>query len=162
LFVVLFAAAYLFIRYQAGAASDIGWRFWLLPETDPINSLALHQFRNFFLLAIGASFSAWLAFLIRRPTLEFASLVQLDDDLLSPVVRVVFTIGLSFVVGLLLWTGLIAITIGGFSTHFENSGMTAVLIGVFCGIASRALATAVSRRAEDFAGSVGSAPAQQA
>ena len=42
----------------------------------------------------------------------------------------------------------------------QNSGTTAILIGVFCGIASRALATAVSRRAEDFAGNVGGAAVQ--
>ena len=106
-------------------------------------------------LAIGASVGAWLAFLIRRPVLGFTDLVQLDDDLLNPVTRVVFTIVLSLVIGLLFWTGMVAIKVGGFSTEFENNGLTALLIGAFCGLASRALATAVSRRAEDFAGNVG-------
>ncbi len=162
--VVIFGLAYLYIRAEAVAGNGaIDWRLWLLPENaNPAHPFALYRFRNFFLLAIGASFSAWLAFLIRRPTLEFTGLVQLDDDLLNPVIRVLFTIGLSFVVGLLFWTGLIAITIGSFTTNFENAGMTAILIGVFCGIASRALATAVSRRAEDFAGNVGASAAARA
>lgn len=156
-FVLLFAAGYLLIRHEA--EPGLGWRLWLLPDPAPSaeRPFAVYRFRNFLLLAIGASLSAWLAFLIRRPTLDFTGLVQLDDDLLRPPTRVVFTIVLSFVVGLLFWTGMISIQVGDFSTHFENSGMIAILIGVFCGIASRALATAVSRRAEDFAGNVGAA-----
>ncbi len=159
-FIILFTIAYLLIRHEAESGMD--WRLWLLPDAPrPIShAFALYRFRNFFLLAIGASFSAWLAFLIRAPKLEFSGLVQLDDDLLTPVTRVLFTIGLSFVVGLLFWTGLISITIGRFTTHFENAGTTAILIGVFCGVASRALATAVSRRADEFAGNVGATPAQ--
>jgi hypothetical protein len=158
--ILLFTIAYLYIRHEAGVDTQIGWRVWLLPDISdntPSRPYIIWRFRNFFLLAIGASFSAWLAFLIRRPTLGFSDLVQLDDDLLNPVTRVLFTVGLAFVVGLLFWTGMVSITVGSFSTSFENSGTRAMLIGAFCGIASRALATAVSRRAEDFAGNIGGA-----
>jgi hypothetical protein len=143
-FTVAFATAYAVI------AGD-----WGTPRTTDLGTSGLYRFRNFLPLVIGASVGAWLAFLIRRPILGFTDLVQLDDDLLNPVTRVVFTIVLSLVIGVLFWTGMVAIKIGGFSTEFENDGLTALLIGAFCGLASRALATAVSRRAEDFAGNVG-------
>ncbi len=91
---------------------------------------------------------------MRRPKLEFADLVQLDDDLLRPGMRVLFTIVLGTVVGLLFWTGLVAIKIGGFSTSFSEAGTPALLIGAFSGLASSALATAVSSRAQDFAAGV--------
>jgi hypothetical protein len=143
-FTVVFAVAYAVIGGDLGS----------LLTTD-LGRNGVYRFRNFLPLAIGASVGAWLAFLIRRPVLGFTDLVQLDDDLLNPVTRVVFTIVLSLVIGVLFWTGMVAIKIGGFSTEFENDGLTALLIGAFCGLASRALATAVSRRAEDFAGNVG-------
>jgi hypothetical protein len=113
------------------------------------------RFRNFFLLAIGSALGAWLAFLFQRPTLRFADLVQLDENLLRPGMRVVFTIVLGTVVGLLFWTGMVVINIGGFSTNFHSFGTPAVLIGAFCGIASGAFVAAVSKRAQDFAATVG-------
>jgi hypothetical protein len=158
--ILLFLWIYLSILSQNTFKEDLDWQnFWTLlnTTTNPTDTGLLYRFRNFFVLAIGASFSAWLAFLIRRPTLGFSDLMQLDDDLLNPATRVLFTIGLAFVVGLLFWTGMVAINVGKFSTDFQEIGTTAMLIGVFCGIASRALATAVSQRAEDFAGNVGRA-----
>jgi hypothetical protein len=131
--------------------------YWADFQTANLGTNGLYRFRNFLPLAIGASAGAWLAFLIRRPVLGFGDLVQLDDDLLNPITRVVFTIVLSLVIGVLFWTGMVAITVGEFSTKFENDCLAALLIGAFCGIASRALAMAVSRRAEDFAGNVGGA-----
>jgi hypothetical protein len=113
------------------------------------------RFRNFFLLAIGSALGAWLAFLFQRPTLRFADLVQLDENLLRPGMRVIFTIVLGTVVGLLFWTGMVVINIGGFSTNFHSAGSPATLIGAFCGIASGAFVAAVSKRAQDFAATVG-------
>jgi hypothetical protein len=79
----------------------------------------------------------------------------MDDDLLNPATRVIFTIVLALVIGLVFWTGMVTIKVGTFSTDFKDSAGTAMLIGAFCGVASRALATAVTRRAEEFAGNVG-------
>jgi hypothetical protein len=113
------------------------------------------RFRNFFLLAIGSALGAWLAFLFQRPTLKFADLVQLDENLLSPGMRVIFTIVLGTVVGLLFWTGMVVINIGGFSTNFRAAGTPAMLIGAFSGIASGAFVAAISQRARDFAAAAG-------
>ena len=113
------------------------------------------RFRNFFLLAIGSALGAWLAFLFQRPTLRFADLVQLDENLLRPGMRVIFTIVLGTVVGLLFWTGMVVINIGGFSTNFHSAGTPAMLIGAFCGIASGAFVAAVSKRAQEIAATVG-------
>lgn len=114
----------------------------------------LWRFRNFFLLAIGAGLGTWLAFMIGRPPLQFTGLVQLDDDLLSPSVRVVFTIVLATVVGLLFWTGIVGMSAGGFSTDLHKAGTPALVVGIFSGLASGVIATAVLGRARDFAAGV--------
>jgi hypothetical protein len=79
----------------------------------------------------------------------------MDDDLLNQATRVLFTIVSARVIWLVFWTGMVTISIARVSTAFEDSAATAMLIGAFCGLASRVLAKAVTRRAEEFAGNVG-------
>jgi hypothetical protein len=117
----------------------------------------LHRFDNMLLISCGAACGAWLAFLIRRPTLAFDDLTNLDEDLLRPSARMIYTMLLAPVVGLMFWTGMVAITIGGFTSNVAQSGAVGLLVGVLCGIASRAVATAVGTRAADFAGVIGGA-----
>lgn len=114
-----------------------------------------HRFREFFLLACGASVGTWLSFSLRRVQLTFADLATLEEDRLNPSLRIVFMVALTMTVGLLLWTHAVVIEIGGFKSSFQNNGAFAVLIGVMSGIAERAMTTAVSKRAQDFAASLG-------
>jgi hypothetical protein len=151
LWILVNAAIYVLVcRYLAPAtrAGAIAGSFSFLADI-------AWRFRNFFLLAIGSAFGAWLAFLFQRPTLRFADLVQLDENLLRPGMRVIFTIVLGTVVGLLFWTGMLVVNIGGFSTNFHSAGTPAMLVGAFCGIASGAFVSAVSKRAQEFAAAVG-------
>jgi hypothetical protein len=114
-----------------------------------------HRFQNLLLIAVGAAGGAWLAFLIRRPTLAFEDLTQLDEDLLSPAIRMIYTMLLSPLVGLLFWTGMVSVKMGGFDSNVAHSGLVCVVIGALSGIASRAVATAVGRRADDLAAAIG-------
>lgn len=115
-------------------------------------------FRNFFLLWAGAAIGTWLSFSIRRVVLTFADLAVLEEDRLNPGFRILFMLALTTVIGLLFWTGMVSVTVGTFTTDFTapGHGTTAFLIGALCGIAERSMASAVGRRAEDFAASVGS------
>jgi hypothetical protein len=122
---------------------------WLDPDGVPF------RFRRFCLLAAGAALGCWLSFSLRRVTLRFEDLAALEEDRLDPGIRVLFVALLTTVVGLLFWTQAIAVKLGDFSSDFRVNGAYALLIGALCGIAERGLATAVTRRAEDFAASVG-------
>jgi len=115
----------------------------------------LYRFRNFFLVASGAAIGTWLSFSLRRVVLTFDDLALLEEDRLNPGLRVIFMVALTSVVGLLFWTGAVAVDIGGLSSDFTVSGSRALLIGALCGIAERAVTTAVSKRAGDFAASIG-------
>lgn len=125
-----------------------------------------HDFRNFFLLAVGASIGTWLSFSLRRSTLAFEDLAVLEEDRLDPGMRVLFMVGLTTVVGLLFWTGAVNFGVGGLQAAeaVQAHGAGALLIGLLAGIAERALGDAVSRRAKDLAASLGGAsgPAQGA
>jgi hypothetical protein len=115
----------------------------------------LSAFRNFFLLSAGTAVGTWLSFSLRRVILTFLDLASLEEDRLDPTVRVLFIIALSSVVGLLFWTEAVTIGIGKFHSEFSVNGTYALLIGLMLGIAERAMSTAVSKRAADFAGAIG-------
>lgn len=115
----------------------------------------IFRFRRFFLLVVGAAIGTWLSFSLRRVVLKFEDLAALEDDRLSPRVRVFFVMFLTIVVGLLFWTKAITIELGSFSSDFRLNGAYAVLVGALCGIAERSLATTVMKRADDFASGIG-------
>ena len=114
-----------------------------------------YRFREFFLLGCGAAVGTWLSFSIRRVVLSFADLATLEEDRLNPSLRVIFMVTLTTVVGLLFWTHAVVIEIGGFKSAFSHNGVYALLIGALSGIAERTMTIAVSKRAQDFASSLG-------
>jgi hypothetical protein len=114
-----------------------------------------HAFRNFFLLTAGTAVGTWISFSLRRVILTFLDLAALEEDQMDPTNRVLFILGLSSVVGLLFWTGAVSVGMGEFQSDIAKHGAWALLIGLLLGIAERAMATAVSKRATDFAGAIG-------
>lgn len=117
------------------------------------------SYANFLWLWAGAAAGAWLSFSIRRVTLTFDDLALLEEDRLKPMFRILFVIVLTTIVGLLFWTDLVAVTVGKFTTDFDGAANrdVAFLIGAFCGLSERSMSSAVARRADDFATSVGGA-----
>jgi hypothetical protein len=154
-----FAASIAVILSLVGYAVMGG--FLLTSDTGIVTDYA--AFRNFFLLWAGAAIGTWLSFSIRRVVLTFADLAVLEEDRLNPGFRILFMLALTTVIGLLFWTGMVSIKVGSFTTDFiaPDHGTTAFLIGALCGIAERSMASAVGRRAEDFAASVGSSEASR-
>jgi hypothetical protein len=145
MFGAIFFAAYWFSRYLPLAST--------LDQNDP-NSLLLYRYKEFFALATGACAGTWLSFAIRRVILGFTDLALLEDDRLKPTSRILFVVGLTIVVGMLLQTHMVGFVVGATPITL-TSGLLALLIGTLCGISERALTNVVSRRADDFTGRIG-------
>ncbi len=123
--------------------------------------------KTFFLMLLGSMLGTWLSFSIRKPTLSFDDLAGVEKDLLEPQVRLLFVAGLTVVVALILATGMVVVSVGGFKTTFLvsqavggdfNAGiaaMRALLIGCFCGIGEQLLPDVIGRRATVFVGALG-------
>lgn len=116
----------------------------------------------FAIASIGAAIGTWLSFSIRRVGLTFEQLAVPEEDMLHPAFRVLFVLGLTLVVMLIFFTGVMNVEIGALKTTLLNSrnGQTeaiSLLIGMFCGIAERGLSSAVALRAIDFVSSIGGA-----
>jgi hypothetical protein len=121
-----------------------------------------YQFRNFLLIGIGAAIGTWLSFSLRKVEITFDDLAALEEDRLNPSVRITFMVALILSVGLLLWTKAVTIEIGRNVVDLEENGTWAILVGLLSGIAERAMATTVARRATAFAASAGAETAPHA
>jgi len=122
----------------------------------------LHTYRSFLAMGAAACAGTWLSFSLRRVTLGFTDLANLDEDRLKPAMRLLFVVGLTWVIGVFLINNLVDFRIGNVPLAKEllTSGKIAVLLGMICGISERALASAVSRRSDDVLGTLGGQSSQ--
>ncbi|UYO43960.1 hypothetical protein KQX63_21720 [Rhodopseudomonas palustris] len=112
-----------------------------------------NEHKTFLLAAAGASLGTWLSFAIRRLDLPFDDLALLDEHSLDPPFRIAFVVALTLMACLLFWTGALNIEIGNLKTgseSFKATGSVALVVGLFCGLSERALATAMSNRGAAF------------
>jgi hypothetical protein len=106
--------------------------------------------KSFLLAACGAAIGTWASFSFRQVQFAFDDLVMVEEGSLDPPMRILFVIVLTMAACLLFWNGAVNIEIGSLKTAsdaFQHSGSIALLIGLFCGLSERALATAIAGRA---------------
>lgn len=158
-FALVFLLAYIRVRLaactgQSGIISE--WCKW----TPWYDGLWWRDHQNFLLAAFGASIGTWVSFSARRLDLPFEDLAMQEESSLDPPFRIIFVVALTLAACLLFWTGALNIAIGDLKTapeQFSRAGTVALLIGLFCGLSERALATAIAGRAAAFVKGVGGA-----
>jgi hypothetical protein len=128
---------------------------WALSVTWLSNSPFAVSASPFLFTAIGACAGTWLSFAIRRVVLGFNDLALLEDDRMNPLSRTFFVVGLTWLVGLFLESGVINAEVNGIRMNLGDSAMIGLLIGAMCGIAERALAGVVGKRSEEFVARLG-------
>lgn len=90
----------------------------------------------------------WASFASRKVTLTFADLVALEEDRIEPQLRLVFTGTLTVILALVFTTGVADVEVGSFrASALLGSGTVALLLGVFAGLAEKALPSTVMSRA---------------
>lgn len=113
--------------------------------------------RAFLIAAAGASLGTWASFSVRKINLTFEQLATPEEQLLDAPLRIVFVVVLTMAACLLFWTGAINVKVGDLNTEaswFSKTGSVAMLIGFFCGLSERALASAIAGRASAFIGGI--------
>ena len=118
------------------------------------------EHKSFLLAACGAAIGTWASFSFRQVQFSFDDLVMVEEGSLDPPVRILFVIVLALAACALFWNGAVNIEVGNLKTQsdaFRHSGSIALLIGLFCGLSERALATAIAGRAVAFVKGVGGA-----
>ncbi|CAN5476534.1 hypothetical protein BH11PSE4_BH11PSE4_42580 [soil metagenome] len=110
-----------------------------------------NEHRSFLLAGCGAAIGTWASFSVRRDQFSFDDLVMVEEDSLDPPMRILFVIVLTMAACLLFWNNAVNLEIGNLKTEperFKLAGSVALLIGLFCGLSERALATAIAGRAQ--------------
>jgi hypothetical protein len=123
----------------------------------------LYQYRNMWGMLAGSCLGTWISFGIRPTRLQFFDLTLLRDDQFDPPIRLIFVAAMTLVIGLILRTGAMKITIGSLDTSaLQDSGALAFLVGCFCGLSEKALPSVLTRRATQFVSLVAGADREQA
>ncbi|WP_284125844.1 hypothetical protein [Parerythrobacter aestuarii] len=143
--------------FTAGCGVDDGWRSALpcvaasdgmIPALFPSE---LYELRNLFVLMAGCMMGTWASFGARKIVLTFDDLAELEQDNLSPVMRLIFTAAMTLILALVFLTGIVQVEIGDFETKsLASNGLIAFLIGAFFGLLEQSLPTAVMDRARGF------------
>jgi len=148
------------LALAAGTAASLSLVLYILVEGGYVNWAWGQRHSAFALAVTGAAMGTWLSFSVRNVELPFEQLGQIESDLLRPGLRVLFVVGLTFAAYLLFWTGAVSVAIGDLQVNpvgFASAGSIALLMGLFCGLSERALATVISGRAASFVGTIAGA-----
>jgi hypothetical protein len=116
----------------------------------------LYAYRNLFVLLTGTMIGTWLSFGLRRPKIVFKDLSALEEDMMEPAVRLIFTGLIAITIAFVFATGMVNVAIGGLnSAHLIDKGSSALLIGMLLGVSELALPGVLTRRASQFVSEVG-------
>jgi hypothetical protein len=125
-------------------------------RNNPHLSNLLHAYRNLFVLLIGTAIGTWLSFGLRRLRITFKDLAALEDDMMEPAMRLVFTGLIVITIAFIFATGMVNVSVGGLnSAQLLTNGSSALLIGLLLGVSEQALPNALTRRASQFVSEVG-------
>lgn len=142
--------------------------YFLLAMTIQIGSVLLERhgpaifahltLHNLPLMWAGSMMGAWLSIGISRRAPSLEDLARIREDSLDADIRLVFVGLLTVVVGLVLLTNMVTITVGDFDgSTINKQWMVALLVGAFCGIGEKAMSNRLVQQAERLFGG-GAAP----
>jgi hypothetical protein len=101
----------------------------------------------------------WLSFGLRKPIISFQDLRGLEDDMVEPAFRLLFTGLIAIVIAFIFDSRMVNVSIGLLnSADLLAHGSTALLIGMLVGVSEQALPGALTRRASQFVTEVGGKP----
>ena len=93
------------------------------------------SYRMYLLALIGAFVGTWISFGARNFHVEFEQLSMIEEDMMSPTIRLLYVGICSVILMLFLNTGTIIINLGEITPMgIKNSSEVQLLIGVLCGL----------------------------
>lgn len=129
---------------------------YLTLHNNPHFSQLLYAYQNLFVLWIGTMIGTWLSFGLRRPKLAFKDLGGLEEDMLEPVTRLIFTGLIAITIAFIFASGMVNVSIGALnSASLLAHGSSALLIGMLLGVSEQALPGILTKRASQFVSEIG-------
>jgi hypothetical protein len=133
----------------AAGFGAVAWTCYVMCDLRPQLFLAqVVKYRNVFLTSTGAFIGGWASFATRKVVLSFEDLAALEDDMVEPPLRLVFTAILTTVLFLIFATGFANVSVGQFnSAGILLSGSVAALTGLLAGLSEKILPAAILKKA---------------
>jgi hypothetical protein len=129
---------------------------YLVLRNNPQLSHLLYIYRNLFILWAGTMIGTWLSFGLRRPKIMFKDLGILEEDMVEPAIRLIFTGLIAITIAFIFICGMVSINVGDLkSADLFGHGSTALLIGILLGVSEQALPGVLTRRASQFVSEIG-------
>ena len=129
---------------------------YLMLRNNPHFSQLLYAYQNLFVLWTGTMIGTWLSFGLRRPKLAFKDLGALEDDMVEPGFRLIFTGLIAITIAFIFASGMVNVSIGGLnSSNLLAHGSSALLIGMLLGVSEQALPGILTKRASQFVSEIG-------
>jgi hypothetical protein len=133
----------------------VGVVAYLVIRNNDAFSILMSAYRNLLPLWVGTMIGAWLSFGIRRPRLAFKDLGALEDDMVDPAIRLVFTGLIATAFYFIFALQMVSVKVGGLnSLDVMGHGSSAFLVGMLLGVSEQALPGALTRRASQFVSEV--------
>ena len=125
--------------------------YFVMDQNPRLPPPEIYAYRHAFILWTGCMAGAWASFASRKVKLGFYDLGNLEEDSISPPLRLLFAAVLTAFLLLIFATGFANVVVGGFdASRILGSGSTALLVGAFAGLSEQALPAAVMQRAQAF------------
>ena len=129
---------------------------------DHLRPDACSSFGGIFLILSGSMLGIWLSIASSRVATTIDDLEQVINDPLGPGLRILFVLNIAFAGGVLLYSGLVDVTIGtlklkelGQAGGSKTGEMLLVLIGILFGFSEKTLPSMLSSRAQTLIASLG-------
>jgi hypothetical protein len=141
---------------SAAVSGALAAIIYLTLRNNPHFSQLLYAYQNLFVLWTGTMIGTWLSFGLRRPKLAFKDLDALEDDMVEPGVRLIFTGLIAITIAFIFSSGMVNVSIGGLnSASLLAHGSSALLIGMLLGVSEQALPGILTKRASQFVSEIG-------
>ena len=105
----------------------------------------------YILVWLGSMIGVWISFGARKFNIKFHQLSIIEEDFMSPFIRIIFVGICSIIFALFINTEIIMVKIGSFSTNdIKNMKELQILLGILCGLTESKLGINIHQKAKEI------------
>ncbi len=109
------------------------------------------KMKMYILVWLGSMIGVWVSFGARKFNIKFHQLSIIEEDFMSPFIRIIFVGICSIIFALFINTGIIMVNFGNFSTvEIKNIKELQILLGILCGLVESKLGKNIHQKAEEI------------
>ena len=110
-----------------------------------------HQIRMYILVWLGSMAGIWISFGARKFNIKFHQLSIIEEDFMSPIIRIIYVGICSIIFVLFINSGILTIKLGNFLTSdIKKIKELQILLGILCGLVESKLGINMHQKANEI------------